>query len=99
MINPAVTTCAVTDSVTVTDANGCTATATVTITDPAPFTASASGTSPLCAGASNGTARSEVCRVRKECRSLWADDQSINTAVALKAGTHSVTVTDANGCT
>ncbi|MBK7243367.1 MAG: T9SS type A sorting domain-containing protein [Saprospiraceae bacterium] len=85
-------------SVTVTDANGCTGTASRTLTvDPNPVV-TITGGNKICAGTSSTfTANPSVGTA--PFTYLWsttATTQSINVS---KAGTYSVTVTDANGCT
>ncbi|MBL0238321.1 MAG: hypothetical protein IPQ02_17450 [Saprospiraceae bacterium] len=85
-------------SVTVTDANGCTGTANRTLTvDPNPVV-TITGGNKICAGTSSTfTANPSVGTA--PFTYLWsttATTQSINVSTA---GTYSVTVTDANGCT
>ncbi|MBL0238323.1 MAG: hypothetical protein IPQ02_17460 [Saprospiraceae bacterium] len=85
-------------SVTVTDANGCTGTASRTLTvDPNPVV-TITGDNKICAGTSSTfTANASVGTA--PFTYLWsttATTQSINVSTA---GTYSVTVTDANGCT
>ena len=89
-------------SVTVSDANGCTATASVTIVDPAPVVASATVTGlPGCVGGT-GSATAAAIGGTAPYTFLWdaaAGNQTTATATNLNAGTYSVTITDANGCT
>jgi len=87
---------------TVTDANSCTATATVTIAQPGALTASISGTSNVsCNGGNNGTATGSVTGGTGPYSYSWntAPVQTTQTATGLMAGTYTVSVTDANGCT
>ncbi len=86
---------------TITDANGCTATATATVTQPNAITATVSSTNVTCNGGNNGTATvlSQAGGTAPFSYS-WNTTpvQSTTTATNLIAGTYSVTVTDANGC-
>lgn len=89
-VTPTATT---TYTVTVTDANGCTGTAEATITvNPAPV-AAITGNAPLCSGApviltASGGGDYE-----------WSTTETTAAIVVSAAGTYTVTVTDANGCT
>lgn len=86
-------------SVTITDANGCTATTTISITQPAALSASVTTTNSTCS-APNGTASVSAGGGTPAYIYLWAPGgQTTSTATGLSGGTHSVTVTDANGCT
>ncbi len=92
--------CAGTYTVTVKDANGCTQTASVTITQPTPVTASINPpTNVTCNGACNGTAMSVGGGGVTPYTYSWNNGQTTQTATALCAGTYTVTVKDANGCT
>ena len=76
---------------TVTDANGCTETITVTVTEPSAMTAFASCPSPvLCNG---GTADVAVTAFG------GTPPYTGNGVFSMPAGTHTYTITDANGCT
>jgi hypothetical protein len=86
-------------SVLVTDANGCTATVTKTITQPATLTATASSTNALCYGCNNGTASLVVSGGTTAYTYLWSNGATTQNVTGLVAGTYSVTITDANGCT
>ncbi|MBI4648427.1 MAG: PKD domain-containing protein, partial [Bacteroidia bacterium] len=89
-----------THTVTVEDVNGCTVTASVTITQPAALTASISSqTNVTCNGASNGSATVTASGGIPPYSYLWSNNQTTPTAIGLCAGTHAVTVYDANGCT
>jgi subtilisin-like proprotein convertase family protein len=86
--------------VTVTDANLLTATATVTITQPAsPMEIYAHGTDPSCAGVCDGNATVDVIGGTGPYSYLWSTGASTQSISSLCAGTYSVTVTDASGCT
>ena len=85
--------------VTVTDANGCTKTATVNITQPAILSASANvNNNVLCFGGNNGSATVSATGGTPQDTYHWDDSETTPTATNLSAGTHTVTVTDANGC-
>ena len=90
-------------SVTVTDNAGCVRTFpaafTVTITEPAVLTATASGTNVTCFGGNNGTATVTATGGTAPYTYLWNNGEVTQTISGLTAGTYSVTVTDANGCT
>ena len=90
-------------NVTVTDADMCTATTTVTITEPATTLSSSitASTNVLCKGASTGAATAAGTGGTGMYTYLWNDGmaQTNATATGLAAGTYSVVVTDANGCT
>ncbi|WP_379092362.1 beta strand repeat-containing protein [Pedobacter sp. UC225_65] len=86
--------------VTVTDANGCTTTQGFTITQPAPLVASqGTVTNVGCNGGSNGSATVSVTGGTGGYTYSWSPSGgTAATATGLTAGTYTVTVTDANGC-
>jgi len=88
-------------TVTVTDANGCMATQSFTITQPTVLVASASAqTNVSCNGGSNGSATIAVTGGAGGYTYSWLPSGgTAATATGLAAGTYTVTVTDANGCT
>ena len=93
--------CAGTETVTVTDANGCITTADITLTDPALLTAAIVGTDPLCNAGTDGSADLTTSGGTGALTYLW-DDGPASTSedvAGLAAGTYNVAVTDANGCT
>ncbi len=91
-------------TITVFDANGCTATHTYTITPPAPL--SVTVTSPVngggynigCNGESSGAANTAVSGGASPYTYIWSNGATTQNLINLTAGTYSVTVTDANGC-
>ncbi len=87
-------------TITVTDANGCTATATVTVTQPTALTATTVMTPVLCFGGNTGTATVTAGGGTPAYTYAWAPSGgNAANATGLTAGTYTVTVTDANGCT
>jgi len=89
-------------SVIVTDKNGCTfILSPVSISEPdnvlsASITAF---TNPSCEGGTTGSATVTATGGTGTYSYLWSNGQTAPTATLLTAGTHSVIVTDANGCT
>ncbi len=81
------------------DINGCATTTTVTITEPPAFTASISGANISCFGGSNGTATVTPSGGAGGYQYSWSSGGNAATENGLAAGSYSVTVTDANGCT
>ncbi|MFN9109405.1 MAG: hypothetical protein ACK5XN_04960, partial [Bacteroidota bacterium] len=87
-------------TVTVTDANGCTATASTTLTSPTALAAVIYKTDVLCYGGSNGTVTVSESGGVPGYTYAWNTTPVQNTMLAtVSAGTYTVTVTDANGCT
>lgn len=91
--------CAGSYNVTVTDANGCGIIVTATIAEPAPLTGSATGSSTSCNGTCDGDASLTAGGGTSPYTFLWDNGETIEDAIALCAGSHSVTITDINGCT
>ncbi|MEW6470027.1 MAG: gliding motility-associated C-terminal domain-containing protein [Bacteroidota bacterium] len=86
-------------TVLVTDANGCTQTATATVgTSNGPTAGIASSTDPLCNGGSNGSATATATGGTGPYTYSWSNGQTNANATGLAAGTYTVFVTDANGC-
>jgi len=86
-------------SVTVTDANGCTDSASVTITEPTVLAASATSTDVTTCGGNDGTATASGTGGTPGYTFLWSNAGTSAGITNLVAGTYTVTVTDANGCT
>jgi gliding motility-associated-like protein len=87
-------------TVTVTDANGCTTTVTATITQPqAPLTLTNTQTNILCFGTSTGSINLTPAGGTPAYSYLWSNNATTQNLTSLAAGTYTVVVTDANGCT
>ncbi len=88
-------------TITVTDAHGCIATATTIITQPLVLSATATTLNNVtCNGANNGSANVVSTGGTTPYTYLWSPSSQTNaTATGLSAGTYTVTVTDAHGCT
>ena len=87
-------------SVTVTDAVPCSVSGTITITQPAALSASAAVTDKSCSDKNNGSIDVTVSGGKTPYTFNWSN--SLGTAedvIGLSAGSYTVTVTDANGCT
>ncbi|MGL5891091.1 MAG: hypothetical protein ACRC3B_14475, partial [Bacteroidia bacterium] len=83
-----------------TDATGCVSTAQVVINNVTALTGSQPVVSDaLCAGVCNGSITAIVSGGTLPYTFNWSNSQTTATATSLCAGTYSVTVTDANGCT
>ncbi|WP_026991900.1 T9SS type A sorting domain-containing protein, partial [Flavobacterium subsaxonicum] len=84
----------------VTDANGCTATRNVTIVQPTALTATTSQVNILCNEGTTGAATVTATGGTGAYTYAWSPSGGTSaTANGLVAGTYSVVVTDANGCT
>jgi gliding motility-associated-like protein len=85
-------------TVTVTDANGCISTASVSVQNPSTFTLSTTTTESTCSG-NNGSATVAVVGGTPPFTYIWSPSGNTTAnATGLSAGTYTVTVTDANGC-
>lgn len=87
--------------VTVSDANGCTALVTATVTSAGSISVSAGAqTNVNCYGSSTGVAHVSVTGATAPVTYTWSPNVSTaDSAINLAAGTYTVTVRDANGCT
>ncbi len=92
---------ALTYTVTVTDNTGCSTTATVTLTQPPLLTATiGASTNVLCNGGNNGSATVKAGGGSPNYAYTWAPNGGNGaTGTGMTAGSYTVTVTDANGCT
>lgn len=86
-------------TVTVRDSLGCTATLAVTLTEPSAITLTSTPATVASCGFCDGTATVTANGGASGFSYLWSNGETSTTAVALCAGTNSVTVTDGNGCT
>ncbi len=87
-------------SVTVTDAAGCTGTGTFTVTEPAVLTATATADNVVtCYGGNDGAISLVVNGGTTAYTYSWSNGAATQNLTGLVAGTYTVTVTDANGCT
>jgi len=86
-------------TVVVTDANGCTANVSTTLTQPTAITATSVITNVSCNGGNNGQITLAVLGGTGPYSYSWSNGGTTNPLTSLVAGTYSVTVTDANGCT
>ena len=86
-------------TVTVTDGGGCTNSNTFSITEPAVLMAMADSTMVSCNGGMDGTATAMVTGGTMPYTYAWSDNATTTATLTGMAGTYSVTVTDANGCT
>ncbi|MBL4651412.1 MAG: SprB repeat-containing protein, partial [Flavobacteriales bacterium] len=86
-------------NVTVTDANGCTAMGSAVVTDPAALNVTVTATDDfICLGAADGAATATATGGTGSISYFWSNGGTGNTNSTLAAGTHSVMIIDANGC-
>ncbi|HXC03381.1 MAG TPA: SprB repeat-containing protein, partial [Bacteroidia bacterium] len=94
--------CAGSYTLTVTDANGCTGTGSVTLTQPTALNIVLNGTNVTCNGLCNGSISSVVSGGTGVYTYSWTPGnptgQGTGTISSLCAGTYTLTVKDANGC-
>ncbi len=88
-------------SVTATDFNGCTITGSTTVTEPsASLTVNIlNSQNPNCFNSNDGQIEVDAQGATPNYTYLWNNGQQTSIANNLTAGTHIVTITDANGCT
>lgn len=86
-------------TVRVTDNNGCVMLDTVQILQPTQVVPSATMVPALCFGTASGGGTASAAGGTPGYTYNWSNGQNTATATGLIAGTHTVTVTDANGCT
>ena len=86
-------------SVTVTDANGCNGILPITITQPTALNLSTVITQVTCVGGSDGAIDLTVTGGTSPYTYNWGGGVTTQDRTGLAAGTYSVIVTDANGCT
>jgi gliding motility-associated-like protein len=85
-------------SVTVRDVNNCSTVCSFTITQPAVISIAATQTNVACFNGSNGTIVANVTGGTAPYTYNWSNGDNTNTADSLSAGTITLNVTDANGC-
>lgn len=85
-------------TVTVSDANGCSLTAAATVTQPPALNATIVSTNATCFGGNNGTAKATAGGGVMPHTFIWSNGRDSSAIGGLVAGTYSLTVTDAVGC-
>ncbi|MCE7925858.1 MAG: hypothetical protein DYG98_22640 [Haliscomenobacteraceae bacterium CHB4] len=85
-------------SLTVTDATGESSTVTFAVLQPDPLTATAAVTAPASTGNADGKAAAQVKGGAGAYSYKWDNSETTTAAAKLAPGQHTVTVTDANGC-
>jgi SprB repeat/Secretion system C-terminal sorting domain len=85
-------------TVTVNDASGCSATASTTVNAVGNLAITLTSTNAAC-GIANGTVTATPTSGTAPFRYLWSNGATTQTIATLAAGTYTVTVTDASGCT
>ncbi|MBI5219271.1 MAG: gliding motility-associated C-terminal domain-containing protein [Bacteroidia bacterium] len=88
-----------TNTVTITDSNGCMNTASINITQPSALNATIAGTNNLCNGDNTGSANLTVSGGTPSYSYFWSNGQTTEDINNLQAGSYIVTVTDNNSCT
>lgn len=87
-------------SVTATDSNGCTGVATFFVDTAPPLDVDAISSTPVaCFGGNDGTVTVVVTQGVPPYTYQWSGGQTTQTVIGLGAGSYTVVVTDANGCT
>lgn len=85
-------------TVTVTDANNCTTSTNLTVTEPAQIQLTITPVSASCQASNDGGAQANIVGGTPNYNYEWDGTIGANPTSGLAAGNHSVTVTDANGC-
>ena len=86
-------------TVTITDANGCTTSDSGTITEPAGFSALVTiDSNATCNGFANGGATASATGGTPPYTYAWSNSATTASITGVLAGTYTVTITDANGC-
>jgi hypothetical protein len=86
-------------TVTVTDGNGCKATKQIAVTQPPVLSLSTTKTDVSCNGGTNGSINLTVNGNTSPYSFAWSNGATSEDISSLSAGSYSVIVTDANGCT
>lgn len=86
-------------NLTVTDANGCTINLSATVTEPTPLAIQGSVSDVSCNGGANGIVSVSVSGGVPSYTYLWSNAGTSSAIYNVAAGSYTVTVTDANGCT
>lgn len=82
-----------------TDAKGCAVLLSATVTQPEPLSAAVSVTDVRCFGDNTGNATAQPAGGTLPYGYAWSNGSTIASAQNLPAGTYTLTLTDANGCT
>jgi gliding motility-associated-like protein len=85
-------------TVTVTDSQGCTVTGTVAIAEPSALSLDATPTPAACPDSPDGSITLTITGGTSPYCAIWADGFTTQNRTGVLPGTHSVVVTDANGC-
>ncbi len=80
------------------DANGCTSSGSAIVDEPAELTSVTSAINAGCNGASTGSASATINGGTAPYNYLWSSGQTQPVAGNISAGSYTITVTDANGC-
>lgn len=87
-------------TLTVTDSRGCTASAPAQVNDiPGPVLSLGNELDVSCQGGSDGRLLVNIAGGQGPYSYLWSNGANVNPVINIPAGTYTVTVTDANGCT
>jgi len=86
-------------TVIVMDANGCSQTATANIKRPAPLSATLTGKNVSCNGTNDASVFAKISGGTEPYKFSWSNSAVTQNLTNIEAGTYTLTVTDANGCT